>query len=94
MKKTFEWDGKKYDIEAMRLPEVHEFLRLDDEVTTNTEMTPLEQIDNTNRRLELLHCPVEIVDSIYAEQVIEVLQAVYLAHFGAGVEEGNPQGDE
>ena len=91
MRKELEWKGKQYDIEAIRYGEMKEFLPLMERLATETPTD--ERFADVDRAYELLHCPQEVLDDLYAEEANQLIEALNEAQFGkVGADEGNGEG--
>ena len=91
MDKTLHWQDKDHNVGRLTMDEAERFLEVAESIAT---LAPLDQFKASREMMTLLHCPADVMDTLPADEMADLLQALQAAHFGGGDDSGNPNGGE
>ena len=86
--KRFDWNGKQYDIEAMRLGEAKEIAALQKRMRDSQEEEG--QWDVLESILHALHCPDEVLADLCLDELRQCIDALAAVQFGVSGDTRNP----
>ena len=91
MDKTLHWQDKDHNVGRLTMDEAEQFLEVAESIA---DLAPLEQFKASRKMMQLLHCPADVMDTLPADEMADLLLALQSAHFGGGDDSGNPNGGE
>jgi len=78
----FKWEGKTHKIPRLRMLEYKDFVHFQKQLKDEKDLE--RQIDLCIQMMEVLGCPSEVLDDVCADEYLDCLNALSVAHFGAG----------
>jgi len=86
--KQFTWNGKVYDIDAMRLGEAKDIVALQKRMRESGEEDG--QWDVLEEILRTLHCPQPVIDELCIDELRQCIDALAAVQFGVSGDARNP----
>lgn len=86
----FEWEGKKYEIEKLRVPQTEDFYSALERLQSDS-VNVQDKMRATVVLAKILNCPQAVLDDTAIDEIEPLLDALSVAHFGKNAKgDGGP----